>query len=84
MFASCNKGLQEYGKKTKFYFDGTNKNSNQLCWYTHTRPQNETKLGRCVIYALKNLCMCLQIQSCMVRLLSCGKHSFMYQKSIWC
>ena len=47
-------------QKMKLYFDETYENSNQLCWYTHTRPQNEMKLGtvcRCVIYTLKNLRM---------------------------
>ena len=40
-------------KKTKFYFVCTYKNSNQLRWYTCTRPWNETKLSKCVIYTLE-------------------------------
>ena len=40
-------------KETKIYFDGTYENLNWLCRYTHTRPWNETKLSRHVIYTFK-------------------------------
>ena len=37
-------------QKTKLIFDGSNKDPDWLCRYTQTRPRNETKLSRLVIY----------------------------------
>ena len=43
-------GVRE--KRMKFYFVGAYESLNRLCRYTRTKPWNETKLGRCVIYTL--------------------------------
>ena len=37
-------------QKTKYIFDGTNKDQDWLCRYTQTKPWNETKLSMLVIY----------------------------------
>ena len=49
--------MRKIKKENEFYFDGTYASLNRLYQYTHTRPWNEMKLGRCIIYTLKNLSM---------------------------
>ena len=70
-------------KSKKNYFVGTYEGLNWLCRYTRTRPWNETKLDRCVLYIKESVYVFID-SKLYVRLLSYGKRLLMYKKAVSC